>query len=882
MIKKFTSKILLTLFTTFISFCATSQILHTESFDATTFLPTGWVTVGTAPDWTRQTTFTAPITGTPHSGAGMARMRFPTGGTGTVISEAISTPVFDLTGRGTNIVPVSFWIHRDSLMLANNDSISVYVNTTASLTGATLIGKVARNRSINVPDTKPINGWYQYTFNIPSNFNAASNFVIFKGSIYSTTPRRIYIDDINWTEYPPVCNSTPNGGTLATNTPIICSGSGTANLTLSSASVGTGISYDWFVSPNQTGPYTSIGVNALTTTTGTITSTQYYYAAVTCSGSGITSSSDTISVIVNPNPAPIVAITMANDTICRNDTLALYANGAATYQWSSTGTPNLGTLDSLLVAPQNTTTYNLIGYDTLGCASTSVSQTIVVGRRPTINAFNNSNPVICVGGNSILFVQATTGGAGGGVVLSYQWNPNVSTTNTATVAPTTNTLYTVTVIGQYGCFSTDTTNVIINTSLTSPSLSVSPDSLVICQGVSNTAQLVASSTSPNITYSWASTFGNPITSTNDTLNVNVGNQTLTYIVTGTDPTNGCNSSAVAVIYVRPVPNLNLSSISQTVCLNGSTVLNVNISNTQGTSSSLYNVAWTPSAGNLQTITVSPTVTGYYYVNVTSPYGCVRADSILITVDTTLISPTLNLQASQISLCNNALVSIDLVANTDAINPNFSWLPNQVSINNDSIVVAPTQNTTYSVSVTDQAGCTSSSSQLISIYPAPVANFTYNTSPNNDVNFVYSAGGNSYSWDFGDGSTSTQQNPTHSYPTAGTFTVTLIVTSPQGCSDTSNQIIQALVNGINDLSNNFEVTIFPNPTRSDIQIQLNSSTSKMDVSLFNILGERIILEHFLEVQIGKANTISLEKIPAGIYYLEISDGSQQMSKRIIKL
>lgn len=47
---------------------------------------------------------------------------------------------------------------------------------------------------------------------------------------------------------------------------------------------------------------------------------------------------------------------------------------------------------------------------------------------------------------------------------------------------------------------------------------------------------------------------------------------------------------------------------------------------------------------------------------------------------------------------------------------------------------------------------------------------------------------SWNWDFGDGNTSSVQNPTHTYSTAGSFVVTLIATTAQGCADTLSQSI----------------------------------------------------------------------------------------------
>lgn len=61
-----------------------------------------------------------------------------------------------------------------------------------------------------------------------------------------------------------------------------------------------------------------------------------------------------------------------------------------------------------------------------------------------------------------------------------------------------------------------------------------------------------------------------------------------------------------------------------------------------------------------------------------------------------------------------------------------------------------------------------------------------------VNFRHTGRGTSFLWDFGDGTTSTDPNPTHTYNTAGTYTVTLSAYMSGGCSDADTQSRQLLV------------------------------------------------------------------------------------------
>lgn len=96
---------------------------------------------------------------------------------------------------------------------------------------------------------------------------------------------------------------------------------------------------------------------------------------------------------------------------------------------------------------------------------------------------------------------------------------------------------------------------------------------------------------------------------------------------------------------------------------------------------------------------------------------------------------------------------------------------------------------YTVRLVNNYGfCTDSFSKVIRALPLPKAAFT---SPNtlqckppltvqfNDA----SSNAVSWSWDFGDGTTSTGQNPSHTYDQYGDFDVLLAVTNSSGCTDT---------------------------------------------------------------------------------------------------
>ncbi len=101
--------------------------------------------------------------------------------------------------------------------------------------------------------------------------------------------------------------------------------------------------------------------------------------------------------------------------------------------------------------------------------------------------------------------------------------------------------------------------------------------------------------------------------------------------------------------------------------------------------------------------------------------------------------------------------------------------------------------TYTVSLTevDTNGCTAATNTVVFAKDNPVATFTAQDTCLDTQPIVFTNGtlnSNTYSWSFGDGNSSTQQNPTHSYADTGIYAVSLITLNDY-CSDTATGTVQ---------------------------------------------------------------------------------------------
>ncbi len=249
--------------------------------------------------------------------------------------------------------------------------------------------------------------------------------------------------------------------------------------------------------------------------------------------------------------------------------------------------------------------------------------------------------------------------------------------------------------------------------------------------------------------------------------------------------------------------------------------------------------------------------GTYNVEVTSPYGCISHDTILITYNSL---PDFTLGADT-QLCEGNSLLID------ATYPGALYLWQDSSASNTFTV---TMQGIYWVKITDANGCSSTDSLYVNYVPLPPA-------PSITVfgTLLLSSTAYSYQWQL-DG-TDIPGATDQFYTAVQSGTYTMIITDENGCSSSASAEV---ITGISEIEDEFSFTVYPNPSHGSFSINLNLPGNPGDVSveISNSIGQ-MLYEERLTGSIHLQKEIHLKNLSSGIYFLSCSSPNFRFVRKI---
>ncbi len=448
-------------------------------------------------------------------------------------------------------------------------------------------------------------------------------------------------------------------------------------------------------------------------------------------------------------------------------------------------------------------------------------------------------PVVALGNDTAICVGSSLTLDAGNAGATYLWSTGATSQSISVTAAGS---YSVAVTNAGGCTGYDTINVSTNPL---PVVALGNDT-TFCAGGS----LTLDAGNAGASYLWSTG------ATTQTISVNASG---TYSVTVTTA-GGCIGRDTMNVTVNPLPVVALGN-DTTICGGGSLTLDA------GNAGATY--LWSNGA-TTQSTTI--TTAGTYSVAVTNAAGCTASDTIDVT---TAAAPVVAL-GNDTTYCGSA--GPVLLITLDAGNPGATYLWS-TGATTQSISVSTSGS--YSVTVTNAAGCTGRDTINVTVNPLPVAG-TINIT-NQSPTFTFAATGSAnvttHIWRFGDGATATTANPTHTYTANGTYTVTHVVTNSCG-SDSVIASVQVTNVGVNTVSLDGQVSLYPNPAADFVTVENTAAQAMKTIRILDVAGS---LVSEVKATGSKTQRLDVSSLASGTYLvrIELEGGAVALRKLQVK-
>ncbi|MCX2744946.1 S8 family serine peptidase [Mangrovivirga sp. M17] len=274
----------------------------------------------------------------------------------------------------------------------------------------------------------------------------------------------------------------------------------------------------------------------------------------------------------------------------------------------------------------------------------------------------------------------------------------------------------------------------------------------------------------------------------------------------------------------------------------------------------------PIVTNSNTITINNVKndTVIYVSNATSSFESVRTPAVVNVV----ANPQIILSRASTNICEGDSILLAVQSGNE-----YLW-----STGSTDRTITVKEGGTYSVEVSNsEFSCNSLSDEVsVTIKPKPTSLFAID----DDVKSIFdqspvlftdqSTDAVAWFWNFGDGSTSVEQNPEHTYSDYGDFNVSLTITGENGCQDTS--VRPLIVTSVEDELEENKIVVYPNPSIRGIWRINNLPSNVATISIIDIQGKLM-----KEISVKESQCeIDGSQWSAGLYIIEVNtpDGTQK--------
>ncbi|MBN9294728.1 MAG: gliding motility-associated C-terminal domain-containing protein [Flavobacteriia bacterium] len=419
--------------------------------------------------------------------------------------------------------------------------------------------------------------------------------------------------------------------------------------------------------------------------------------------------------------------------------------GSATYSWTPSESLDDPSIPNPTATPTQTTTYTVTVTTGPGCTATDQITVTVNKQKPVFSAFGP----YCEGESVSLPATSNDG-------VSGTWNPSPVVTTIAG----SGAVYTFTPSNV--CKDTVKVKIVINANPTKPVISKTNPTC--------TATEISTISNYNSSYTYTFSPTGPVIGTGGVISGMTTGQNYTVTVKNGNCT--ATSDAFSNADKLSAPSITVETITPASC--GSSNGSIDISVSGGTAPYTYSWSNGSTAQNLSGVTA-----GTYTVTVTDDNGCTATNGTGTTI-TNSSGPSVTVGTVINASCGNSNGSINISVSGGAAPYTFAWSNGSTAQNLSGVTAG-----TYTVTVTDDNGCTATNGTGTPITDAPAPTVSIGTvtnascgNSNGSINISVSGGTAPYTYSWSNGSTA--QNL--SGISAGTYTVT--VTDDNGCTATN--------------------------------------------------------------------------------------------------